>query len=177
MQQARKQKSSTNAIARMQHGLVVHDYEMRDGSPNRPGGWVPSTQVYLRQLLGDDFFDDVVWVQFDGPGDLGCLEDLSALRRLTLSRVTDEELEPVKQLKGLEELEIYQPSAADVKAMVQGGVKKRKDSDSGKSTVTPNCILEIRRAIPNCKVRLTGELSQSSPKEQKVTATKYRKFR
>jgi len=84
MQRARQQKEAVEVILKV-GGEVRYDYEFDETGRLIPAAQ-PAGPLWLRKLLGDDFFCDVIWV------------DLSA------TRVTDAGVEHL--LKGLTSLEV-----------------------------------------------------------------------
>jgi len=117
MHQARKQQAAADAIVNL-GGEVVYDSQKYQG-----GGWSeraePSGPAWLRNLLGDDFFSDVVFVlmqdaQFNDDLMLH-LADLPNLRALDLSdtQMADAELEHLKELTNLEGLDLSETQVTD----------------------------------------------------------------
>jgi hypothetical protein len=111
VQRARRQKAAVEEIRKL-GGEVTYDYEYPQPGPGsswrapQPPGLAP-----LRNLLGEDFFTDVVEVTFhDGSrftdADLACLQAFPRLTDLTLANanVTDAGLERVRGLSNLRKL-------------------------------------------------------------------------
>jgi Leucine-rich repeat (LRR) protein len=113
-ERARRQRAAVEALA--SSGMIRYDYEPDASGQERSCGGL-SAPTWLRRLLGDDFFCDVVIV-CSGQGDdqLQHLAAFGHLRRLTLAgggRVTDAGLEYVKDLSRLQELTISGTNITD----------------------------------------------------------------
>lgn len=158
MQRARKQREAVEAILRL-GGEVVYDYEVVDGSRGmiqggpleQIHGAQPSSPKWLRSLLGDYFFTDVVRVTLHRPrltdADLqhvkGHLEALTHLQELWLldTRMTDAGLEHLKGLTQLHWLTV-EDGCGDY---------------GGYSTPTPATNegrKRVQQALPNCNIQL-----------------------
>ena len=95
VERKRQEREAAEAIVKL-GGLAVHYYEK--GSEKSPGpDWV-------RSLLGENFFSDVVEVNLAGAAvhnsDLVCLDNLVAIEKLNLSstKITDEGLASLARL-------------------------------------------------------------------------------
>jgi len=139
MREAERQRKAVEAICRV-GGWRTYDYQVNEsGLPiyEQDGSLAqPPTPAWPRELIGDDFFADVVGVGFHFPLNvndevLGHVNRLARLERLKLSHteVGDEELEHLKGLKCLKYLDL-----SDTK-------------------VTEKRIEELRTALPNCKIQ------------------------
>lgn len=121
LRQAEKQRKAVEAI-REARGRVVYDYELKDDEfyvrPEPPG------PAWLRRLVGDDFFADVVHIlTTDWPdpprqsGDvfLGHVNGLRHLESLNLfvTPVTDAGMENLEGLTTLETLTLYGTQITD----------------------------------------------------------------
>jgi Leucine-rich repeat (LRR) protein len=92
----------------------MYDYEWGSGSAGR----APHAPRWLRRLIGDEYFRDVVSVSLAGDSQgnrddvLAALDGFSRLKVLRLGsrQATDEVLEHIKGLAHLEELYVDQPS-------------------------------------------------------------------
>jgi hypothetical protein len=106
-ERARRQRAAVEALA--SSGMTRYDYEMDSSEQENSGGRV-SAPMWLRRLLGDDFFCDVVMVcTGEGDAQLHHLTAFAHLRKLMLAgggKVTDAGLENVKDLSRLKELKI-----------------------------------------------------------------------
>jgi Leucine Rich Repeat (LRR) protein len=106
-ERAQRQRAAVEALA--SSGMIRYDYDDESDSSNqgRPSGRFVAP-LWLRQLVGADFFRDVVMVcTSQGDDQLHHLRAFANLRRLTLAggpKVTDAGLENVKDLSGLQEL-------------------------------------------------------------------------
>ena len=122
VQKVERQKNAVAAIERT-GGSVSYDWEVRD-HPQAPG------KTLLRNLLGDDFFDDVVAVEFTTVFDLPeeadaaphrtvpmQLRDLTDLRELNLFDETIEDLELLEGLTRMETLWLDCESVRDLSSL------------------------------------------------------------
>jgi hypothetical protein len=103
MQQARKQREAVVAIRKL-GGLTAYDYQ-ETGYPYRE----PPGPIWLRRLLGDDFFANVAWVSFchTQATDAG-LEHLKGLTKLDHLYLTDTEVtgDGLANIAGLTRLQV-----------------------------------------------------------------------
>jgi hypothetical protein len=118
MQRARRQREAVDAIEKV-GGAVFYDYEFDSAGVPTPGV-EPSSPKWLRSVLGDDFFANVVSVVLDSTEvtDAG-LEHLWGLTQLhTLSlhstHVTDAGLKHLKGLPQLRQLWLNNTQVTDV---------------------------------------------------------------
>ncbi len=110
MQQARRQRGAVEAIRKEGFVILVrYDYELDETGAFIPRAQ-PTTPVWLRKSLGDDFFRAVTTVDLSGTQvtdtGLECLRGLNNLKELYLGGnvVTDAGLEHLKGLTSLERL-------------------------------------------------------------------------
>ena len=119
IQQARQQKAAVEAIKKL-GGWVKYDYQR----PKTVAEWMRSADnspgpAWLRRLLGDDFFTNVVEVVVEGTqvGDaaLEHLKGLTQLQYLSLdsTQVTDAGLEHLKGLTQLQKLSLNGTKVTD----------------------------------------------------------------
>ena len=134
MREAERQRQAVEAISEA-HGWFYYDYELDESGRLMQGQERPAP-AWLRKLVGDDFFADVVRVSLPyrrrvDDVFLKRLMALTGLRSLRLSgtQVTDEGL---KHLEGLTKLEHLELDGTEV-------------TDEG--------IEELRKALPNCDIR------------------------
>jgi hypothetical protein len=134
MREAERQRKAVEAIEKLS-GTVVYDYEL-DKSLN---------PAWLRELVGEDFFANVHWVIWlsdkwhDHANEvLKHIKVLPNVRELSFhgKNVTDAGLEKLKGLTGLRPLNL-----CNTQVTVQG-------------------IEELRKALPNCRIRWDGETAQ-----------------
>jgi hypothetical protein len=147
MKHAREQKDTIAAIVKQGWGGVEYDYEF-DASGFRRNA-IPPGPTWLRSLLGDNYFANVVGVYFGERQNNGSTREDPFLHRimindanleqvgdlhqllwldLSLTRVTDKGLEHLKRLKSLRNLWLNDTGVTDP------GVKK------------------LQQALPNCKI-------------------------
>jgi hypothetical protein len=121
-EQAGKQHDAVEAI-RKAHWTVFYDYELLRPMPE------PKGHVWLRELLGDDFFNTVSYAGISCDTQAKYLEEFPQLQHLTLyGTVTDDGLEYVEGLTQLQEVRII-------------GVQ-----------VTHVGVLKLQMALPNCEI-------------------------
>jgi hypothetical protein len=123
MDQARKQREAVEAIVEA-GGEVELDYEHDRPAEPLPPAW-------LRKLLGDEFFRDVVCVRLTrdcGDGELEHLKGLTKLEYLSLdgTRITDAGLVHVKGLTNLKYLYLDGTRVTDVGLEPLKGLTKLK---------------------------------------------------
>jgi len=117
LHQARKQREAVEAILKA-GGWVTYDFELADTGTLTPGA-EPPAPPWLRKVLGDDFFRDVVRLHVSGPGcgdaELEHLEGLTKLEEVSLSfaQVTDAGLAHLEGLTSLEVLELTGTQVSD----------------------------------------------------------------
>ena len=109
MRKAKTQKEAVAEIVKL-GGTVSYDWQVPQHNPSpapRPPG-----AAWLRAIVGEDFFADVVYASFQNPmtkdSDLVNLKGLTALQVLSLAgtRVTDAGLVNIKGLTALEVLQL-----------------------------------------------------------------------
>ena len=181
-EQAREQEKIIAAIKRL--GCTIgYDYEV----PTVPHGLLrwqgrgsQSTPLYLRQVLGEYFFTDVVIVRFGTKVDLKCLEGLRNLRRLSVHRADDADLRSLEGLTSLEVLCLRGCNVSDAglahlrrltnlthldlggtKITDAGLVNLKGLSRLGQlwlvyTTVTGKGVRKLHEAIPNCHIAWEG---------------------
>ena len=115
-QQAKEQKAAVEGIEESGGwARVEYDYQ-RDEAGNWIQNAEPPGPEWLRKVLGDEFFTNVVGVSLSGnetdPG-LNWLEDLPKLERLHLSGATDAALGHVNRLSQLKEMDLRSTEVTD----------------------------------------------------------------
>ena len=110
MQEAERQRRAVVAIQKA-GGRVFYDYQLNE-ELNLVVGAEPPAPPWLRELLGDDFFSDVVGVDFSNARETSgvyLVKGLTGLRKLVLQgkRVTDGELATLNGLTELERLKLF----------------------------------------------------------------------
>ena len=114
MQQAKKQKECVEAITKA-GGEVVYEYE---NTPNRPQPTRPPQPIWLRNLLGDDFFNRIAGVNVATDAEMVSLKEFPKLQFLIAgTKITDGGMENVR---GLSELQILSIAGTEV---TDNGVK------------------------------------------------------
>jgi hypothetical protein len=113
IEQKRKDRETVAAIIKL-GGIVTYDYQTEDLRAN------PSGPGWLRDMLGDNFFNEVdgVWLRNATDADAGVanLKGLTQLRVLNLwkTKIGDGPLLHVKELTQLQELNLEGTSVTDV---------------------------------------------------------------
>ena len=104
VEKARKQREAVNWVQECgEH--VFYDYELDDARKRVPNPQPPGPK-WLRELLGIDFFDDVVSVAFDQMTDVTPLAGLTSLESLVLEGTQVSDVTPLTGLKNLKELHV-----------------------------------------------------------------------
>ena len=154
MQQAQRQREAVAEIRKVTR-WVGYDWEFDESGNNllfaqRPG------PVWLRGLLGDDFFQSVVGVAEDleaapfTDADLEHLQGLHQLRRLNLmnaAKITDAGLEHLKGLKQLQMLILNGSNITDAGLEHLKGLKQLHDLTLGNTKVTPAGLKKLQQAL------------------------------
>ena len=111
IKKAKRIEAAVQAIGK-HGGTVLYDYEISWPSGVSTPGAEPDGSKFLRQLIGHDFFNRLVFVDFHpkSDGELLAVGELTDLRILALrySRISDMGLECLKGLIHLQCLEIVQ---------------------------------------------------------------------
>jgi hypothetical protein len=157
---ARQQKLAVEKVHRL-GGTVYYDYQIKTN------GLVPDTfdfqaippgPAWLRNILGDDYFQAVVSISFNKTAvadeDLSLLLDTPVLKVLDLgdTKITDDGLACVKNLNKLEFLFLRHTSVGD------RGLKQLKDLahlrglDISDTKVTDEGIKQLQAACPNIEI-------------------------
>ncbi|MGO8753589.1 MAG: hypothetical protein ACLQNE_47250 [Thermoguttaceae bacterium] len=118
IQRAKREKEAVGEIKKL-GGVVFYDYQV-DAKGNEIQGAQPSSPKWLRTLLGDDCFTNVVEVALDHTqvtdAGLAHLKGLTQLQQLSLdnTQVTDAGLEHLKGLTQLQTLFFDSTKVTDV---------------------------------------------------------------
>ena len=120
----------------------------------------PSGPHWLRVLLGDNFFSEVVSVGFDfstrplGDGELANLERFTNLRDLNIRGcdVTAPGMAHVKGLSQLVWIDFQRTNVNDAELVNLTGLVRLQDLNLEKTQVTEAGIKDLQKALPNCKI-------------------------
>ncbi len=148
MKKAREQRNAVVAIRESEQRAAVCEYYYEyHWSNDAPG---PSGPAWLRKLLGDDFFNEVVFVElrdYAHTENLRCLANLEFLG-LGSTNVTDEKLECLKWLPRLEVLDLRSTHITDEGL---GGLQACRDfkgwSSPAPASRMPDCCILQRRPV------------------------------
>ncbi len=152
MKGARKQREAVGAIRKL-GGWIVYDYEQ----PTIPNPQPPGPE-WLRKLLGNDFFANVVLVNLGGmqatDGELEHIKELTQLQDLWLygGHVTDE---GVKHLKGLTQLVLLHlggTQITDTGIVYLHGLSQLQTLDLTGTKVTAEGVKKLQQALPKCQI-------------------------
>jgi hypothetical protein len=179
LQKSRKQAAARQAVQQA-GGVVYLDYQWRNGR-RIPDGQ-PTEATWLRNLLGDAFFDRVVAVDLrrveelgkvldalrllpyltelnfqDTPLDDSILKEICRLRtvkRLDLSgtAVTDEGIFHLRNLGGLVHLSLARTAVSDQSKSSLMTLQQLKYLDLSATAVSQKTATAIRAALPRCDV-------------------------
>jgi hypothetical protein len=135
MRQAREQKEAIKAIRRA-GGYIKYKYQVEaeenvdvHAKPYGPDPW--------REMLGDDFFNDVWEVQFD-----------------SFSKVTDSDLEHLNGLRKLDILILDNTQISDAGLEHLEGLNGLKCLSLIRTRVTDTGVNRLRKALPDVKIIL-----------------------
>jgi hypothetical protein len=151
IERKRKERESVEAIRKF--GSVLYEsYQMEPAGP-----------AWLRFLLGDNFFSEVVSVALENwPDDARELGDaeMSNLKRFTYLRdlnirdckVTAAGMTQVKELSHLVWIDFQGSNINDAELANLKGLVNLQDLNLQRTQVTAAGIDELRKALPNCKI-------------------------
>jgi hypothetical protein len=183
MQDVKKQQAAVEAIRQL-GGQVGYDYEV-DGST---GAFIPNPKppgpAWLRRILGDSFFTNVVAAVLDGDEQLEKIDELRRIRYvfLTGAGVTDAGLIHLKGLDQLQELTILDAKLTDAglshleglsqlhRLTITNALSFAKFTDAGlmhlerlnllqelilsDAEVTNEAGKRLRHALPHCRITI-----------------------
>ncbi|MGA2253861.1 MAG: hypothetical protein ABSG53_04295 [Thermoguttaceae bacterium] len=183
MTRAREQKEAAAELEKSSC-LVAYDWWTvdADGEPDMlSSDGEPPGPVWLRDLLGVDYFSDVVSVYFDdGADDATPLEPIESLARIKVlwlnAKVTDNGLERLKGLTELRKLGLSGSKITNVGLEHLQGLRRLRLLDLSETwitdaglqslnglthleklylsdtTVTDGSVEKLQQALPNCKI-------------------------
>jgi hypothetical protein len=154
---AMKQARAAAAITSL-GGNVTYDYQSRTGVFIRNA--TPSGPIWLRSLLGRDWFDTVHGVGLPGQrkvfdGDIASeLLGLPHTRSLQLdmTRVGDRTLKSVRRMSKLIHLSLFATQITDDGLPNLYGLKNLTALDVRHTALTAKGIAQLRAALPDCKI-------------------------
>ena len=172
MRQAREQKELVKAMG--ERTWVYYDWKHSGPSPQ------PPEPMWLRNLLGNDFFDTVVRVGSDSFTDDGLqyltgmtqlqgvclhrspltgtgLQHLAGMTQLEFlslngTQVTDAGFQCLTGLTQLQTLELSGTQVTDAGLQHLKGLSQLQDVDCENSKVTDEGVKSLRQALPNCRI-------------------------
>ena len=156
MQQARRQEEAVAAVRKL-GARVTYNYQ--EGDPYAD----PPTPVWLRRLLGDDFFFAVTGVLLDHhqvtDTEVARLKGLTQLQRLNLDYTTVKGpgLEHLKGLTRLQMLSVYRSQVTDAGLKHLNGMKQLESLDLTETRVT-DVGLEHLKELTHLKWLWAGRL-------------------
>ena len=152
MQQAKRQRETVEAIKKV-GGFIFYDYQIDEsGKVIHSAG--PFAPIWLRNLLGDDFFYDVVYAEVFSDTALAQLKNFPQLKWLQAiqSGITDngmQHLETLTQLKRLS-LEYTQVTATGLEHL---NVLPRLDRlDLRDNRILKEDLEKLQHILPNCNI-------------------------
>ena len=154
-QRARGQREAVEAIEKA-GGSVLYDYQV-DADWILTGVSEPPVPGWLRNVLGEDFFSDVVIVGLlSGVGNdrVVYLKRLTGLRSLSLkdSQVTDSGLEHLQGLTKLERLDLGRTQVTDAGLEQLRGLTNMRELLLYSTQVTDAGVKKLQEALPNCSI-------------------------
>ena len=154
VEQVRKQREVVAWIEQM-GGQVRYDYEIDDNRRRLPNPRPPGP-IFLRKLLGDDFFSIVVRVDYIGPefSDVTPLAGLTNLTSLALISTEVSDVTPLAGLTSLKRLNLEHTEVSDVTPLT--GLTSLLELKLGNTHVSKEDYEMLQKALPNCKITLTS---------------------
>jgi hypothetical protein len=161
MQRARLQREAMEAIVEA-GGKAYYDFypwsplDILFGPLEPPAQ--PATSAWLRKLLGDDFFCEVVRVHCRGTefgdNDARYLKGLTNVECLWLNdtHITDEALGHLQGMTKLQELRLHRTQISDKSIEYLKRITQLESLWVGETKVTEQGISELRQALPNCHI-------------------------
>jgi hypothetical protein len=122
------------------------------------GGGLWSVPEWLRNILGDDFFTEVVKVSLDGThvadAMLGHLAGLDKLEQLGLSEtpITEAALAHLEGLPRLQKLDLRNTGISDAGLAHLEGLKQLQELWLGGTQVTDEGVNKLQQALPDCQI-------------------------
>lgn len=137
---AERQKMAVETILKG-GGFVVYDFQMQilpSGASNYTDNATPPGPAWLRKVLGDDFFTNVVGARIVTEAGLDQIELLSRLQKLELNGVmiTDSRLEQLKQAIQLDALTLDNTNIADAGLEKLAGLRRLETLSLARTQVT-----------------------------------------
>jgi hypothetical protein len=142
MERKRKEREAVNAITKL-GGEAYWDYQRipaKVGRGWRPEGAEPKGPVWLRKLLGENFFSEVECVYAVGG------------------------LENLKELPHLRELRLMSGGIADADLVNLKGLAELTSLGLIDTRVTDAAVKDLRKALPNCDVFVVHQNIPGEPR-------------
>jgi Leucine-rich repeat (LRR) protein len=131
MRWAKEQKEAVEAIVKL--GSVYYEDSI-DLSVEYFRGINPVKPAWIGKLLGEDFFRNVTALELNG------------------SKITDGELENIKELKQLKTLQFAQTKITDAGLVHLKGLTTLESLDISNTNVTDDGIKGLQKVLPNLKI-------------------------
>jgi hypothetical protein len=156
IEQRRREQEAVEAIAKL-GGRVDIDYEYDPSGKKIPGAKPPGSAL-LRQLLGENFFSEVVQVTLSRGrcADAG-LKNVKALSRLQMlwldaNNITDDGLVWLNGLTNLRYLGLNQTKVTDAGLATLKELTELQWLYLAGTQVTDAGVNNLQKALPNCKI-------------------------
>ena len=136
MQRAREQRDTVAAIHAV-GGVIEYDYVSLSDPPHDPftPGMEPIEPIWLRKLVGDDFFCSIVHVFLNG------------------SRITDTWLVHLHGLSHVQVLSLQGTKVTDAGLAHLQGLGQLRKLMLTDSKVTNEGVKKLQQALPHCKIQ------------------------
>jgi hypothetical protein len=155
MHQAKRREKTVNAMRKMGF-CVKYDYEDLNPFVSETDS-EPSTPAWLRNLLGDHFFDTVICIyalDIKTDNDMQYLNDLPHLKILSIrnSFITDARLKYINGLTQLEDLDLSGSTITDSDLHYFENLKHLETLDLTGTKPTDVGIERLKKALPNLDI-------------------------
>ena len=148
MRRAERQRAAVKALGE-RYGTVLYDFQVDEEGVENPSAQLPQPE-WLRNLLGDDFFRNVVIVHLNRSWDVSQpmkeLAWLPALRELYFDQIklTDDQLACLEDMSGLRVLFLDRTPLSDAGMVHLKGLSRMRHLDLTDTQITDTGLENLR---------------------------------